>query len=261
MIQAKPFRVRERVHLRDFVWTLIRTDFKARYHGALSGFVWALLKPVAMFAVLFAVFQFLFSDKAYLFYLLIGLLLWDFFNTATRCGMESLYEKGYLLLSTSFPRSVVVFTSLANSVLTLLLFCFSILAVLIFTHRAPGVLGLLLFLGYMLCYYLIVVGFSLASSVLFLKYRDLNQVWDVALQAGFFVAPIVYPLSTLPERLHVYLYVWPPTVIIQFSRMVLVDHKYPTLKAHALLVIATALSLAIGFFMFNKYSPKAVEKL
>ena len=48
----------------------------------------------------------------------------------------------------------------------------------------------------------VVVGFSLGSSVLFLRYRDLNQVWDVVAQAGFFLAPIIFPLSIIPERFH-----------------------------------------------------------
>jgi hypothetical protein len=69
---------------------------------------------------------------------------------------------------------------------------------------------------------LIVIGFSLATSALLLRYRDLNQVWELLLQAGFFVAPVVYPLSILPERLHFYLYLWPPTAVIQFARSVLV---------------------------------------
>jgi len=68
----------------------------------------------------------------------------------------------------------------------------------------------------------IVIGFSLATSALFLRYRDLNQVWELMLQAGFFVAPVVYPLSILPERVHFYLYCWPPTAVIQFVRSVLV---------------------------------------
>ena len=47
------------------IWTLVRTDFKVRYHGTLGGFVWALLKPIAMFIVLLAVFSFLFTDPSY----------------------------------------------------------------------------------------------------------------------------------------------------------------------------------------------------
>ena len=77
----------------------------------------------------------------------------------------------------------------------------------------------------------IVIGFSLGGSVLFLRYRDLNQVWDVVTQAGFFVAPIIYPLGVIPERFHFYLYLWPPTPIIEFSRSVLVDGRVPGLLA------------------------------
>ena len=67
------------------VWTLVRTDFKARYHGTLSGFVWALLKPLAMFLVLEAVFSFIFSaDAHYRSNLIVGLFLWDFFAEGTQ---------------------------------------------------------------------------------------------------------------------------------------------------------------------------------
>ena len=79
--------------------------------------------------------------------------------------------------------------------------------------------------SYLLHFFAIVAGFSLAASVLFMRYRDLNQVWEVVTHAGFFVAPIIYPLDILPERVHVYLYVWPPTPIILFSRSVLVDGR------------------------------------
>src|SRR5258706_9312615 len=128
MVRPPLFRVRERVHLRDFIWTLIRTDFKARYHGAASGFVWALMKPLAMFIVLFAVFSFLFRDRSYMLNLLIGLLLWDTFSSGTRVGMEALYDKGHLITSAAFPRSIVVITSLANTALTQAGFMGAILA-------------------------------------------------------------------------------------------------------------------------------------
>ncbi len=127
--------------------------------------------------------------------------------------------------------------------------------------RAPEPIGVLLFVVYLVHYLLIVVGFSLPASVLFLRYRDLNQVWDVVLQAGFFVAPIIYPLGILPERFHKYLYIWPPTPIIQFSRAVLVSAHIPTLKAHLLLSAETAVILAIGIVVFRRLAPRAAEYL
>ena len=107
----------------------------------------------------------------------------------------------------------------------------------------------------------IVAGFSLAASVLFMRYRDLNQVWEVVTQAGFFVAPIIYPLRILPERVHVYLYLWPPTPIIQFSRSVLVDGRIPSPLAHALLTAETLVILALGAAHLRAAAPRVAEYL
>jgi lipopolysaccharide transport system permease protein len=86
-------------------------------------------------------------------------------------------------------------------------------------------------------------------------------VWDVIAQAGFFLAPIVYPLNVLPEKVHVYLYVWPPTPVIMFSRSVLVDHVVPTWRGHALLSLEAAAVLAIGAAIYRIRAPRVAEAL
>jgi ABC-type polysaccharide/polyol phosphate export permease len=244
------------------VWTLIRTDFKARYHGTLSGFVWALLKPSLMFVVLVAVFSLVFaSDPTYKLDLIIGLFLWDFFAEGTKTGMTSLHARGFLLTKARFPSWILVVTSISNALITLGVFAVVIAAFLAVSGRLPGAAALALFGLYLVHLVAIVVGFSLATSVLFLRYRDLNQVWDVAVQAGFFVAPIIYPLGVIPERFHAVLYLWPPTPIIEFSRAVLVDGRVPTLRAHADLALMAAAALAVGVWVFQRFAPRAAEYL
>src|ERR1041384_157402 len=95
------------------IWTLVRTDFKARYHGTLGGFIWALLKPMAMFMVLMAVFSFLFAkDPVYKLNLIVGLFLWDFFAEGTKTGLASLQARGYLLTKARVPSWILVVTSM-----------------------------------------------------------------------------------------------------------------------------------------------------
>jgi ABC-type polysaccharide/polyol phosphate export permease len=108
-------------------------------------------------------------------------------------------------------------------------------------------------------FFLLVTGFSLAASVLFMRYRDLNQIWEVVTHAGFFVAPIIYPLDILPERLHFMLYVWPPTPVMMFSRAVLVQGAVPSLLAHVYLAVETAVILAIGVAVYRRASPRIAE--
>ena len=251
-----------RIDIRGMLWTLVRTDFKSRYHGTIGGFVWALLKPALMFVVLMSVFSLIFaSTPHYRLNLIVGLFLWEFFGESTRTGLISLQSKGYLLTKARFPSWILVVASLSNAAITLVVFALTFLGYLAAIGRAPHAAGLALFLLYLALFSLIVVGFALGSSVLFLRYRDLNQVWEVVTQAGFFIAPIIYPLDIIPERFHIYLYLWPPTPFIQFSRAVLVDGGVPTFKAHLLLIAMAAAVFAAGAAIFRAWSPSAAENL
>jgi ABC-type polysaccharide/polyol phosphate export permease len=244
------------------VWTLIRTDFKTRYHGTLGGFAWALLKPLTMFVVLMAVFSYVFAgERQYKLDLIIGLFLYEFFQESTKTGLLSLRAKGFLLNKARFPSSVVVVTSASNAVITLVLFSLVLMTFLGLTGRAPSPLHLALYALYLVLYLAIVTGFSLAASVLFMQYRDLNQVWEVISHAGFFVAPIIYPLAILPEHVHAYLYLWPPTPIILFSRSVLVDGQTPSLLAHGLLAVEALVILGAGALIYRLRAPRVPEHL
>src|SRR5262245_50908014 len=184
------------------LWTLVRTDFKVRYHGTAMGFVWAMLKPLAMFAVLMSVFTFVFPAKDYALRLVLGLFLYEFFSEATKTGLVSLHSKGYLIGRSHFPRWLLVVVSIANPLIVVATASAAILACLAFAGRMPAPSAVALYLLYVLMFTGIVIAFSLASSVLFVRYRDLNQVWEVIAQAGLFLAPIIYPIGVLPERFH-----------------------------------------------------------
>ncbi len=251
-----------RRHLPGLAWTLIRTDFKARYHGgSASGFVWALLKPLALFLVLFGVFRFLFPQRTYVFDLMVALTLWDFFNEGTRAGMESLLTKGFLISKVKVPLWIVVATSLGTPVIRLLASSVAVVAAIGLLHgwASPGHIAL--FALYLVLYAVIVFGFSLGASVLFLRYRDLNQFWDLALQAGFFLAPIVYPIEVFPERIHAFFYLWPVTPVVQFARSVLVENVTPSSKGHLLLVCEAIVVVVAGTVIFKRLGRRAVERL
>src|SRR5262245_34178771 len=93
----------------SLLWTLVRTDFKSRYHVSIGGYIWALLKPLAMFLVLLGVFSFVFHDDPhYRLNLIVGLFLYDFFADATKTSLISLHTKGYLITKARFPSWIIV---------------------------------------------------------------------------------------------------------------------------------------------------------
>src|SRR5207249_11238736 len=144
------------------IWTLVRTDFKARYHGTMGGFVWALLKPMSMFIVLMGVFSFLFaSNPKYKLNLIVGLFLWDFFSEGTKSGLTSLHARGYLLTKARVPAWILVVTSISNAAVTLAVFVAVILIFFLAAGHPPTPLALVAFVGYCAALAAIVVGFSL----------------------------------------------------------------------------------------------------
>ena len=150
-------------------------------------------------------------------------------------------------------------TAISNPLITLTVLMVAIVVTSALRGRLPSLWAVGLILLYVLALGLIVVGFALATSALFLRYRDLNQVWDVVLQAGFFLAPIIYPLDILPERYHFYLYVWPPTPVIEFSRAALVSGVLPTMTGHVYLAIDAALCILCGVILFQRLSSRVAE--
>jgi lipopolysaccharide transport system permease protein len=253
---------RRRANVAALAWTLARTDVKVRYHGTWAGFLWALLKPVAILVVLMTVFSLMFTATPdYKLRLVLGLILWDYFAEGTRVGLLSLLSKGALLSKMSLPRWTLVLTSQASALLTLTVFVCGFLLFLAAIGRFPRPGALL---GFLLCLALLVVavqGLALAMSVLFLRYRDLNQIWEVVSQAGFFLAPIVYPLDLIPERYRPLLFLWLPTPIVEFSRRALLDGRLPAMEATSLLALASVLLLALGVAIFRNQIARAAERL
>lgn len=261
-VVARPAAPAAGVSWSGLAWTLVRTDFKARYHGTASGFLWALLKPAAMFAVLVTVFSLVFpTEPTYKLDLIVGLFLFDFFTDATKTGMTALSSKAFLLTKARLPRYLLVLTSMTNALVTLAVFASVVIGYLVIDGRAPSPAAVAAFCAHLLSFTGIVIGISLGTSVLFLRFRDLNQVWDMATQAGFFVAPIIYPLGVIPERFHLWLYLWPPTPVMEFARAALIDGAVPSARAHLSLALMAAAYLAAGSWVYRRYAPRAAEYL
>jgi ABC-type polysaccharide/polyol phosphate export permease len=240
-------------HGASLAWTLVRTDFKTRYHGSFGGFLWALLKPLSMFVVLLSVFSYVFAgEPQYRLDLIIGLFLYEFFQDATKTGLLSLRAKSYLLSKARFPSWILVLASASNAVITLLVFSAVLVVFLAASGRAPSPAAVGLYALYLVHFFAIVAGFSLAASVLFMRYRDLHQVWEVVSHAGFFVAPIIYPIGIL-------LYLWPPTPVILFSRSVLVDGLAASPLAHALLTLEAAAIFGVGALIYRANAARVAE--
>ena len=120
---------------------MVSTDFKVRYQGSALGYLWSLLRPLLLFAILYVVFVYVFKlNKGvshYGVYLLLGIVLWTFFMETTVIGMSSVVNKGDLIRKISIPRYLVV---VSGSISALINLGFNLIVVLrpLWHTRAAG---------------------------------------------------------------------------------------------------------------------------
>lgn len=177
---------------------LTKTDFKLRYQGSVLGYLWALLRPLMMFAIMYIVFAKLLKIgndiPHYPVYLLTGTTMWSFFTECTSQGIQSIIIRGDLLRKISFPKYIVVVSSTLTAVINMLIN----LAVIIIFALINGVepsWTWLLAIPAILELYLLSLGLAFLLGSINVKYRDITSIWDVLVQALFYAVPIIYPVS------------------------------------------------------------------
>ncbi len=250
----------------ELVWALARTDFKLRYHGSVLGYVWALLKPLLTFLILNFVFSTIFNPKNsgiqhFSLQLLTSIMLFNFFSEGTMAGLNSLLGKASLVTKIYVPRWTIVAASTINATL---IFGMNLIIIVIFFAWYgfwPGIPAILMFVFFIILTFLLILAFSFVAAPLYVKYRDLSQIWEVAIQALFYGSPIVYPLQIIPQKYHPILLANPIGYIIHFNKVALTENHYAPLWQNAVFAAAIAVIFFASLFVFKKLEPKVAENI
>lgn len=253
---------------------LVRTDFKLRYQGSVLGYAWSLLRPLMMFAILYVVFvKFIPLGKDvphYPAYLLLGIVLWTFFADMTVQSLGSIVGRGDLIRKIKIPRWMIVVSSSINALINLFL---NLIVLLVFaTLNGVDVMATGAFLPiYLVEIYLFALGISLFLSAAFVRFRDIGYIWEVALQAGFYLTPILYPLTMIKNELAQKLILLSPVAqVVQDARYSIISHNEKVITINTVFdggwyrmipIIIVISTLIIGVSYFRIKSPNFAEDL
>jgi len=245
----------------DVIWILVKKDFKIRYRNSALGFIWSLLNPLSIMAILTVVFSLLLRSgiKNFPVFLLAALLPWRFFQigtmqaTASIAGNPSLVKKIYL------PRYLLVLTNNLASFASFIMEFAALIPIMIILGMTPTIDALLLPI-IMVIEFLIVLGISLGLAALNVFYRDFYQIWEIALQLGFFLSPIFYDPNIIPEPYRLYYSLNPMARIIESTRKILFHNTTPALLDFMIPLLFGLMLLAIGYAIFRKLEPRFAEE-
>jgi len=206
---------------------MIRTDFKLRYQGSVLGYLWSLLKPLMLFAILYTVFtKFLHIGRGvpnYPISLLLGIVMWNFFTEATTNALSSIVSKGSLIRKINIPRYLIPVAAISSAFINMSLNLVVVFIFVLFAHDTALSWFTIIAFPILLAELVVVsvsTGFFL--SALYVRYRDIEHIWDILKQAMFYTIPILYPLSLIDSvPLQKLIISNPLAQIIQDSRAVI----------------------------------------
>ena len=243
---------------RAFAWS----DFRLRFHGSVLGIFWSFLRPLLLFGVLYLVFSIFvrFDIPNYSLYLLLGIILWNFFAEATNLALASIDGKTALLKKVPFPRTIIVLSATLTSFISLIFNLIVFFLFILFSGLSLGPTALLLPL-YLLALFGITLGVGYLLIALYAKFRDVRNIWEVLLQLGFWLTPIIYTLSIVPERFHWWIYLNPLTRVIQYSREAVIEGHLSNLDGILGLYLMAGAIFIVGYLVFRSRAKYFAEEL
>jgi ABC-2 type transport system permease protein len=255
----------------ELAWTLAVTDWRLRFYGSALGYLWTLARPFAFFGVIYIVFTEVAKIgndvKDYGICILFSMVLFQFFGEATNGSVTAVVRRENLLRKMRFPRLAIpvstILTALMNLVATLAaVFVFAIASGV---YPKWGWLELPVLIALLA---VVATGTGLMLSVLFVRYRDVQPIWEVATQILFYASPILYVATMVPADWQRAYLLNPIAAVMTQVRHAVVDPSAPTLSAliggagWMLVPLAIAgIVLALGIWMFVRAAPRLAEDL
>lgn len=252
---------------------LVRTDFKLRYQGSVLGYAWSVLRPLLLFGILYVIFALVIKSgdgiPHFPVYLLLGIVIWTFFTDMTTQSLGSIVGRGDLIRKISIPRWIIVFSSSILAVINLGLNLVVVAIVMLINNVSP--MQTIIFIPLLLVeLYIFALGISLFLSAAFVKFRDLGFIWEVILQMGFYLTPILYAMSIIPVRFQKLQLLNPVAQVMQDARYSLVSHHEKVVTIwrvfdggwYVLIPFAiVAITFVVGLMYFRNQQDSFAENL
>ena len=221
----------ERRRFFELLWLMAVTEFKRAYFGTVLGYVWSLLRPLLLFAILLFVFTKIFrlgsTVENYPVLLLFNIVVFGFFQETTVTSVTSVLSQEGIVRKTHFPRLVIPLSVVVTGLMNLALNLIAVFVFLLAYGVDPRWTWLLL-VPLLIPLTLLTTALSLLLSALYVRFRDMLIIWTVAATVLFYGTPLLYPIEIAPENLRGVMMVNPLAVIFEQARVWIIDPTAPT---------------------------------
>lgn len=255
-------KIKEIFKFKNLVYNLVSRDLKVKYKGSILGFFWSLLNPLIMLVVYTVAFKYIIRIRVENFplFFLCGFLPWTFLSLSLSMAVSSIKDNANLVKKVYFPREILPLSIvLSNLVQFLLTFVILIPALLLFKIK----LGFpLLFLPLIILFQLaFTLGLAFILAALNVFFSDVRHLLEIFLQIWFWLTPIIYPVSFVPERFQSLYRLNPAVLFVESYRNALLYNEGLSLLNLLSLFFLGIVSLLLGQLIFSSYNRKFAEEI
>lgn len=238
---------------RELLYFLTWRDIKVRYKQTVMGASWAVIQPLVMmlvFAVFFGLLSVPTDDMPHMLFFYCGLLPWTFFSNAVSQSSISLVANSNLITKVYFPRVLIPAATIGACLVDLAVASVILFGLMLYYGFAPGV-NLLMLPALVFMTLLLSLGLGTWLAALMVKYRDVRHVLPFIFQVWFFVTPIIYPTSVVPERWRWLLNLNPMAGVVEGVRASVTGRAFDW-GALSFSASVTLVVLACSIYAFNR---------
>ncbi len=248
---------------RGLVWNLVSKDLKLKYRDSMLGFFWSLANPLLFIAVYTLAFKYIMHVQTpnYSLFLLAGVLHWNLFAMALSSSTSCIVSNGGLIKKIPFPLETLPVASVLFS-LTQYFFALIVLLPVMFLyfHIRPSwpLIALVPMLAFQFVF-CVGAGMALATATVF--YRDVVHFVELALMLLFWLTPVIYRMSDVPDDLRRWILLNPFAPFILAYQSILCDSRLPDKGIILATALLAAAALGCGILMFRRFRSDFAEEI
>ena len=253
---------------RAFILGSVKREFQSKYRNSLLGAAWMVLNPLAMIIVYTVIFSKVMHSRlagndstfAYSIFLCAGVLTWGLFAEIVGRAQNTFLENANLIKKISFPRLCLPVTVVANALVnfSIVFALFSIFLLISGNFHGLVYLALIPVLAILIAF---AIGLGISLGVLNVFFRDVGQLFGIVLQFWFWLTPIVYPATILPESVRALMRLNPMANLIGAFQGILVTGQWPAWQGLWPVTLLAIAMCALGMRLFRKHAGEMVDEL
>lgn len=244
---------------RFLIRQLVARDFRTKYKRSILGMFWSFLNPLLMMLVQYFVFSTIFKSDVPNFaaYLIIGTVMFNFFNEACGMALGSIVGNASLITKVYMPKYIYPLTRVMSSMVNLVISLIPLLIVCVITGVEFHKSALLAFF-FLICLTVFSLGLGLLLSAAMVFFRDTQFLWGVLSMMWMYATPIFYPETILPEEFKFILQVNPLYHFLKNTRLCILSGISPEPVVYVQCLLLALGALLIGALVFRKAQDRFV---